>query len=76
MFREDAEKYAAKTIAEVNERRKAINHELKDGERRIVIQPEHIEYLFGNHHKVYYLAKHRKGKPVKLTEPTRQDEWV
>lgn len=39
MFREDAEKYAAKSIAEVNERSKKISHELKDGERKIVIQP-------------------------------------
>lgn len=39
MFREDAQKYAAKSLAEVQERRKAINRELKDGERRIVIQP-------------------------------------
>lgn len=40
MFRElEAEKYAAKTIKEVQERRSKINHELKDGERRIVFQP-------------------------------------
>lgn len=38
--------------------------------------PEHIEALFGNYHKVYYLAKHKKGKPVKLFAPTRQDDWV
>lgn len=38
--------------------------------------PEHIEQVFGNYHKVYYLAKHKKGKPVKLFAPTREDEWV
>ena len=38
--------------------------------------PEHIEQIFKGHHKVYYLAKHKNGKPVKLFAPTREDEWV
>lgn len=33
------EDYAAKTIKEVQERRRKISHELKDGERKIVVQP-------------------------------------
>lgn len=37
---------------------------------------QHIEQIFKGHHKVYYLAKHKKGKPVKLFAPTREDEWV
>lgn len=37
--------------------------------------PHHIEQIFKGHHKVYYLAKHKKGKPVKLFAPTREDEW-
>lgn len=42
-----------------------------------VMEPKAIFALFGEgkYHKVYYLAIHKKGKPVKLTEPTRQDEW-
>ena len=34
-----------------------------------------IKRLFGDHHKVYYLAEYEEGKPVRLTEPTREDEW-
>lgn len=33
-----------------------------------------IQAIFGEYHKVYYLAKHKKGKPVKLFAPTKQDE--
>jgi hypothetical protein len=32
--------------------------------------------LFGKHYKVYYLAYHQDGQPVKLFAPTRQEDWV
>lgn len=38
-MRDDAEKYVAKTLEEVNQRRSKISHELKDGERRMVFTP-------------------------------------
>ena len=41
-----------------------------------VMPQEHIDQLFGEHYKVYYLAKYRKGKKVQLYKPTRQDDWV
>ncbi len=35
-----------------------------------------IDQIFGGCYKVYYKAKYIKGQPVKLTKPTRKDEWV
>jgi hypothetical protein len=35
-----------------------------------------IAKIFGELYKVYYLAEYTEGKPVKLIQPTREDEWV
>lgn len=32
--------------------------------------------LFGKHYKVYYFAQYKKGEPVRLLTPTRQEDWV
>ncbi len=42
----------------------------------VVMSPDEIEQIFGDHYKVYYRGKYRHGHPVKITKPTRKDEWV
>lgn len=41
-----------------------------------VMPPEYIDEIFGGCYKVYYLGWYEKGKPVRLFQPTRQEEWV
>lgn len=35
-----------------------------------------IKKLFGDYYKIYWSAEYRKGKKLKLIEPTKEDEWV
>lgn len=35
-----------------------------------------IAKIFGELYKVYYLGEYIEGHPVKLTQPTREDEWA